>query len=84
MYEAAKGADNTYPLKCIMIAAEILVSNIDDNLLRETRYPKTDLLLRNHMAETKIARTLELHASVIEALNDTHEQLGVRFQQPPW
>jgi hypothetical protein len=84
MYEAAKSADSAYPLKCIAIAAEILVSNIDDNLLRETRYPKTDMLLRHHMADSKIGRSLALHRSLVEALDGTDAELKVEFPPPPW
>lgn len=79
LFLVAEKADNTYPLKCLVIATEVLLSGVDSNLLRETRYPRNEFDLRRKLIEAKLAHAQDIQASVLKALDGTHERLGLTF-----
>jgi hypothetical protein len=79
MYVAAQKADNTYPLKCLVIATEILAGSVEDDLFRRTRYPDSEPDLKRALAVSKIARVHDIQSSVIVALDGTNDALGIVF-----
>lgn len=83
MYEKVCESKNTYAMRCIRTSADIFLAHIDDNLLREGRYPKADENLRQKLMEDKISSAREVYKDVVGALDGTNKQLGVEMPRFP-
>jgi hypothetical protein len=82
-FERAKGAENSYPLRRVNIAVQILAGHISLPLISGTRYPKDDARLKESMMRSRQSQALSVHEDVCKALEGVVDSLGIAVPAAP-
>ena len=82
-YDKAKLAKNSYPLKRVNIAVQVLAGNISTSIISGTRYPKDDARLKDSMMQSRQSQAASVHEDVCRALDDIVKDLGIAIPASP-
>jgi len=82
-YDKAKLAKNSYPLKRVNIAVQVLSGNISTSLISGTRYPKDDARLKDSLMLSRQSQAASVHEDVCRALDDVAKELGIAIPASP-
>jgi hypothetical protein len=81
--QRAKLAENSYPLRRVNIAVQVLAGHIELPLISATRYPKDDARLKDSMIQSRHSQALSVHEDVCKALEGVIEVLGITTPESP-
>ncbi len=77
LFERACGANNTYPLKRVNIAAQVLAGNINNSLLSAVRYPESEHDIRDALIRERKEQAGAISEDVRESLDGVDAELSV-------